>query len=221
MGSLADTLLQDSNFQPDSAEGQNSPIALHQRLADEIVSYYFGLRTPVKSEKHEPVYKQDNPLLSGLDRSEIGAIEKQQTTSLFEFGKWTGGICSAYKWGPACMPKEFSPAALLDWKRKTGEIYIAYGSKSHAETVKELKLKYVSTCIGSMILGWTASHAFDRLAFRDDQYLEGALIGDIAGIGLAIAVPGWRQKALMVFGTHVLGKAVDHCHQPIAPRRNF
>lgn len=214
MVNLADSLILQSQSQLDSHQAPSDETTANQRLADEITIHYFEMKSSGKSDYTLPAYKRDNTLFPGMDKIEIVEAEKSRCSSLFEGAKWIGGVCSAYKWAPQCMPKEIPPAALIEWKKKTAEQYIFFGSKSHAEMVKELKLRYVSTCIGSMILGWTASHAVDRMLFPRDQYLEGSLIGDATGIGLAIVVPGWRNKALLVTASHLIGKTLDHWQQP-------
>lgn len=218
MGSLADSLFEKPPFNHDSAELRPESVTLNQRLADEITSHYFESKGALLQRANLP-YKKDNPLLPGMDNVDIIEHEKKGFASRFELLKWAGGVAAASKFGPNCMPKEVAPAALLEWKKKTGEQHIVFGSQSHSEMIKELKLKYVATCIGGMAAGWAASHAIDVLLFPKDQYLEGTLMGDAAGIGLAIVVPGWRQKALFVAGTHLMGKSVDHFWQPLYPTR--
>ncbi len=218
MGSLADSLFEKPLFQPERQEQRAESITLNQRFADEIASHYFESKGLLLPRANLP-YQKDNPLLRGMDKVDIIEHEKKSFSSRFELLKWAGGIAAAGKFGPNCMPKEVSPTALLEWKKKTGEQHVVFGSQSHSEMVKELKLKYVATCIGGMAAGWAASHTLDSLLFSQDQYLEGTLVGDVAGIGLAIVVPGWRQKALYVAGTHLLGKTVDHFWQPIYPTR--
>lgn len=219
MVSWADTMILQPQSRFESQQALSDETTLNQRLADEIAGHYFAMKSSGKCDSNLPVYKKDNQLLPGMDTIEIIEAEKSHSSAMFEGAKWIGGVCAAYKWAPQCMPKEIPPAGLIEWKKKTAEQHIVFGSKSHAETVKELKLKYVSTCVGSMILGWTASHALDRMLFAGDQYLEGTLMGDAAGIGLAIVVPGWRNKALLVTAAHLLGKTIDHGQQPSYPKR--
>ena len=217
MVNLADSLILQCQSALDSRQALGDETTASQRLADELTCHYFEMESSGKVDHNLSVYKKDNPLFPGMDKIEIVEAEKSHCSALFEGAKWIGGVYSAYKWAPQCMPKEIPPAALIEWKKKTAEQYIFFGSKSHAEMVKELKLRYVSTCVGSMILGWTASHAVDRMLFARDQYLEGSLIGDAAGIGLAIVTPGWRNKALLVTASHLLGKTIDHWQQPHYP----
>ncbi len=218
MGSLADSLFEKPHFQPDSLEQRPEPVTVNQRFADEITNHYFALKASSPQRANLP-YEKDNPLLAGMDNADIIEHEKKRFASGFELLKWAGGVAAAGKFGPNCMPKEIPPAALLEWKKITGEQHIVIGSQSHSEMLKELKNKYVATCIGGMAAGWTASHAMDVLLFPKDQYLEATFVGDAAGIGLALVAPGWRQKALFVAGTHLLGKTVDHFWQPLYPTR--
>lgn len=219
MGSLADTLFEKPLFQPDPCSRQKEETTLNQFLADEIASKRFDVQHLPDRKKWVPTYMKDNPLLPGMDNFDIVDHEKQRWSSIFECTKWAGGVYAAYKWAPQFMPKEIPPSALIAWKKRTGEEHIVFGSKSHSELLKELKLKYIATCVGSMAVGWTANHALDRLLFPKDQYLEGTLLGDAAGIWLAIAVPGWRNKAMLVAGLHLAGKTVDHWQQPKYPTR--
>jgi hypothetical protein len=228
MGNLAGTLFEKPLFQHD-LEHQDS-LTLNEHLADEIAHLCFE---PVFAHKQEntstqcrtapyktaPPYLKDNPLLPGMDKIDIFEAEKTRTASMFECAKWAAGVYSSYKWAPQFLPEEVSANALLELKKKAGEEFIVFGGKSRSEILKELKLRYIATCVGSMVVGWTASHAIDRIIFPRDQYLEGTLVGDVVGIGLAIGIPNWRSKAMCVAGTHLLGKTVDHWRQPVFPTR--
>lgn len=228
MGNLAGTLFEKPLFQKEL--DHHDSLTMNERLADEIAHLCFE---PVFAQKQEntsaqcktapyktlPPYLKDNPLLPGMDNIDIFEAEKTRTASIFECTKWAAGVYSSYKWAPQFLPEEVSSNALLGLKKKAGEEFIVFGSKSRSEILKELKLRYIATCVGSMVVGWTASHAMDRIIFPRDQYLEGTLVGDVVGIGLAIGIPKWRAKAMCVAGTHLLGKAVDHWRQPVFPTR--
>lgn len=228
MGNLADTLFEKPLFQRE-LDHQDS-LTMNEHLADEIAHLCFE---PVFAQKQEntsaqwktapyktpPPYLKDNPLLPGMDNIDIFEAEKTRTASMFECTKWAAGVYSSYKWAPQFLPEEVSTNALLGLKKKAGEEFIVFGSKTRSEILKELKLRYIATCVGSMAVGWTASHAMDRIIFPRDQYLEGTLVGDVVGIGLAIGIPNWRAKAMCVAGTHLLGKTIDHWRQPVIPTR--
>ncbi len=190
-------------------------VSTNQRLADEMAGRFFHIEpAPYEGEKRIAPEMKNNPQLPGKDSHAIVDHEKERWSSIFECTKWAGGVVAAHRWAPQCMPSEVPPAALLQWKQKTGQHFIYFGGKTHAELVKEMKARYTAACIGSMVVGWTAGHVADRVFFPHDQYMEATLAGDIAGIAMAIAVPGWRSKALLVAGTHILGKTIDHWRQP-------
>lgn len=138
--------------------------------------------------------------------------EKRVWSSRFECAKWLGGVYAAHRWAPQCMPPEISPT-LIDWQKEAGFQHLYFGGPTHSEVLKELKSRYVAKCIGSMALGWTASHLTDNILFPEDQYLEGTLVGDVSGIALAIKLTDWRRKALAVAATHFVGKTIDHWFQ--------
>ncbi|PZM86131.1 MAG: hypothetical protein DKT66_01650 [Candidatus Melainabacteria bacterium] len=228
MGNLASTLFEKPLLQHD-LDHQNS-VTMNEHLADEIAHLCFEPMFAQKQEntsakyrtapyKTAPPYLKDNPLLPGMDNIDIFEAEKTRTASIFECAKWTAGVYSSYKWAPQFLPEEVPTNALLKLNKKAGEEFIVFGSKSRSEILRELRLRYIATCAGSMAVGWAASHAIDRIMFPRDQYLEGTLVGDVAGIGLAIGIPKWRVKAMCVAGTHLLGKAIDHWRQPVCPSR--
>jgi hypothetical protein len=223
MGNLAGTWFEKPLFQHD-LDHQDS-LTMNEHLADEIAHHCFEPMLAQKQEstssryKTAPPYLKDNPLLPGMDNVDIFEAEKTRTASMFECAKWAAGVYSSYKWAPQFLPEEVSTNALLGLKKKAGEEFIVFGSKTRSEILKELKLRYIATCVGSMVVGWTASHAMDRIMFPRDQYLEGTLVGDVVGIGLAIGIPNWRAKAMCVTGTHLLGKTIDHWRQPVYPTR--
>jgi len=195
--------------------GSNESKTRSQHLADDVVRRLFDVKvTAQPNPKPPPPYELPGPQIKERDAGAIVEHEKKSWSSRFECVKWAGGVYAAHRWAPQYMPAETPPAALLGWKKANGAQQIAFGGITHAELTKELKARYIATCIGSMAAGWTVSHAADDLFFSHDQYLEGTLACDVLGIGLAITVPDWRRKAVLVAGTHLLGRTIDHWRQP-------
>jgi len=202
MKSLGETLLESTTGK--EIEREPGTTSFNQRLADRAANRFFQLAYEVT-----PV--------SRAQTDSITEHEKSRWTTILEAAKWTAGIYSAHRWGPQFVPPLQQPAALLDWKRKTGVDYIFVGGPTRAELAKQARNRYVALCMGSMAAGWTLSHITDRVVFPRDQYMEAGMAGDLAGIALGVMVPGWQRKTALIAGTHLIGKTIDHWRQPNYP----
>lgn len=213
MPTLGETLLEPPHW-PGSKQDDNdsAQVGLYQHLVDSVAIRQFSFKNiPARSALSE------EPTALKFEQSERESIiehEKTRWTSIFETLKWGGGIYAAYRWAPQFMPPATAVDGLLTWKRQSGVDYIVFGGPTRSEILKQMKARYTVTCMGGMAAGWAASHVADQLCFARDQYMECAVAGDLAGIGLALVVPGWRQKAASVAASHLIGRAVDHWRQP-------
>jgi hypothetical protein len=220
-GGLADSLLVKPKERFTSSSGEFSEVvSLNQLLADRIASHCFepALKHG-RSANLQPPYLSPNRQLPGKDSADIIEHEKQRWSSIFECIKLGAGVIAAQRWAPQHMPK-VTPLAYLTAKNPTGVHQMLYSGPTHAELVREMKARYTATCVGGMAAGWFASHLADKILFPHDQYMEATLAGDLSGIGLAIAVPGFPKKAALVAASHLLGKTIDHWRQPQYARKS-
>ncbi len=220
-GVLADSLLvKPKEYFASCSEESSDVVTGNQILADRIVSHFFEPALKhVPSANPQSPYLSPNRQLPGKDSADIIEHEKERWSSIFECIKLGAGVFAAHRWAPQSMPK-VTAAAYLSTKNPTGVHQILYSGPSHAELVKEMKARYTATCVGGMAAGWVASHLADRVLFPHDQYMEATLAGDLSGIGLAIAVPGFPRKAALVAASHLLGKTIDHWRQPQYARKS-
>lgn len=200
MRTLGETVLERS---PGSSVDDSVRVDFHQHLADDTAVRQF-------SQKPEPGHIE----FAHSEKDLITERETARWSTIFETLKCTGGIYSAYRWAPDFMPPPPAPAGLLGWRKTAGVDRIVFGGPTRAEILKQMKAGYTASCMGGMVAGWTVSHLGDRLFFPREQYMEGAAAGDLAGLYMALIVPGWKQKTALVAATHLIGKSIDHWRQP-------
>lgn len=217
-GTLGDSLLVKPSEYCSSSEDFSETATFNQHLADRIAGRFFEMAFEHVSSA--PPYMSPNRQLPGKDSADIIEHEKERWSSVFQCLVAGAGVLAAHRWAPQCVPPKVTPLAFLPAKNPTGVHHMLYTGPTHAELVKEMKARYVATCVGGMAAGWAASYLSDRVLFPHDQYMEATLAGDLSGIGLAIVVPGFPKKAALVAATHLLGKTIDHWRQPQYPRKS-
>ena len=210
MPTLGEMLLESSPWQTTNSDDDCGLVSLHQHLADSAAARHFKYQNMpcLQSLKQPPTE------VAAADRESITELERARWSSIFETLKWGGGIYAAHRWAPEFMPPLPAPTGLLDWKRNAKIDRIVFGGPTKSEILKQMKARYTVTCMGGMVAGWTASHLADQLFFPRDQHMEYSIAGDLTGIGLALIVPGWKQKAALVTASHLIGKSIDHWRQP-------
>ncbi|MBC7999122.1 MAG: hypothetical protein IAF58_14325 [Leptolyngbya sp.] len=134
--------------------------------------------------------------------------ESERWSKIFEAGKCLAGLTAVKIWAPGFTPINKVPP-LIEMQKTLGIDYVNVGRISQAKLLEAERLKYSGSCVGGLALGWGVSHLIDNTLFYGQQYKEGALVGDAAGIACGIMAPGWKIKAASVVATHVSGKLID------------
>lgn len=161
---------------------------------------------PADAVAHVSQERADNAMKE-LQRRVVES-ESERWSKIFEVGKCLSGLTAVKLWAPDFTPVNKIPT-LIEMQKTLGIDYINVGKVSQAKLLEAERLKYSGSCVGGLALGWGVSHLIDNTMFYGQQYKEGALIGDAAGIACGIMAPGWKVKAASVVATHVSGKLID------------